>query len=103
MSSAKRKGTPCSTLPTATPKISDGTKPPTNSAQSQRARQRGIVALAAELEADRPQDQREQDREHREVEAGEGHRIERRPGGEDRAAAEDQPDLVAFPDRADRC
>ena len=101
-SSSKRNGTPCSTLPTATPKISAGTKPPMNSAQSQTLRQRGVVQLGAELEADRPQDERQQHHEHGEIEAGEGRRIERRPGGEDRAAAEDEPDLVAFPDRADR-
>ena len=59
------------------------------------------LALGAVFEADRPQDEREQHQEHGEVEAGEAQRIERRPGGEDRAAAEDEPDLVAFPDRAD--
>ena len=53
------------------------------------------------FEADRAQDQREQHQEHRKVEAGEAQRIERRPGREDRAAAQDEPDLVAFPDRAD--
>src|SRR5690606_37606920 len=39
---------------------------------------------------------------HRQIEAREGHRVERRPGGENGAAAQNQPDLIAFPDRADR-
>ena len=100
-SSVKWNGTPCSTLPTATPKISAGTAPPTNSAQSQPSRQRGVVALGAVLERHRPHDEGRQDHEHRQVEAREADRVKRRPGGEDRAAAEDEPDLVAFPDRAD--
>ena len=60
-----------------------------------------FLALAAELEGHRPQDQRDEDREHRQVETRERHRVELRPRREDRAAAEDQPHLVAFPDRAD--
>jgi hypothetical protein len=39
------KGAPCSTLPTATPNTSTGTKPPVNSAQSQNDRQRGSGRL----------------------------------------------------------
>ncbi|EGE55402.1 hypothetical protein RHECNPAF_930048 [Rhizobium etli CNPAF512] len=62
----------------------------------------GAVALRPVFEADRAQDEREEDREHREIKAREGDSIERRPGGEDGAAAEDQPDLVAFPGGADR-
>ena len=58
--------------------------------------------LGAILEPDRPQDDGDQDHHHRQIEAGERGGIECRPGGEDRAAAEDQPDLIAFPDRADR-
>jgi hypothetical protein len=61
----------------------------------------GVVQLAAELERDRAQDQRQQHHEHREVEAGERRRIERRPGRERGAAAEDEPDL-ALPHRPDR-
>ena len=60
-----------------------------------------IGHLAAELETDRPQDQRHQDQEHRDVEAREADRIQRRERREDRAAAQDQPDLVAFPHRPD--
>jgi hypothetical protein len=59
------------------------------------------LALGPVFEADRPQNQREQHQEHRQVEAGKAQRIERRPGREDRAAAQDEPDLIAFPDRAD--
>ena len=61
----------------------------------------GVFALAAELEGHRPQDEREQDGEHGQVEARERHRVQLRPGGEDGAAPQDQPDLVAFPDGAD--
>ncbi|MNN47691.1 hypothetical protein D3C81_1621240 [compost metagenome] len=43
--SSKWNGTPNSTLPTATPMISAGMKPPTNSAQSQLLRQRGVGIL----------------------------------------------------------
>lgn len=57
--------------------------------------------FAAELEADRAQDQREQDQEHRQIKPGEAHCIQRWERGKDRAAAQDQPHLVAFPDRAD--
>ncbi len=60
-----------------------------------------IVALGAVLERHRPHDEGREDHEHRQVEAREADRIERRPGGEDRAAAEDEPHLVALPDRAD--
>jgi hypothetical protein len=60
----------------------------------------GVIPLRAVLEGHRPDDEGGQYHEHRQVEAGERDRVERRPGGEDRAAAEDEPDLVAFPDRA---
>ena len=59
------------------------------------------LALGTVLEAYRAQDQRSEDGEHREVEAREADRVERRPSGEDRAAAEDEPDLVALPDGSD--
>ena len=76
-----RNGTPCSTLPKATPNTSAGTSPPANSAQSQNVRQRASLHLAAELEADRAQDQRRQHQEHGDVEAGERrpHRAAGRP------------------------
>ena len=89
-------------MPTATPKMSAGTKPPTKSSQSQTARQRRPLQLAAVLEAHRTQDERAEHDEHGEIEAGEGHGIDHRPGGENGAGAEDQPHLIAFPDRSDR-
>src|SRR5450759_3561502 len=61
-----------------------------------------IHDLVAELETDRPQDQRRKHQEHRDVEARKGRRIDRRESGEYRPAAGDQPDLVTIPYRADR-
>jgi hypothetical protein len=61
----------------------------------------GIFDLAAELEAHRTQDQRQQDQQHGQIEAGEADRVENRERGKDRAAAGDQPHLIALPDRAD--
>jgi hypothetical protein len=51
MSGARRKGTPCSTLPRATPKISAGTTPAMHSTASQRARQAGSSRLLRNLKA----------------------------------------------------
>ncbi|MCY1382633.1 hypothetical protein D9M69_706720 [compost metagenome] len=51
MSAPKRNGTPCSTLPTATPQISAGTKPLKNSTPSQRARHCGDSRLLRNLKA----------------------------------------------------
>ena len=51
---------------------------------------------------DRAQDERDQYEEHREIEPGEGGRVEERPGREHRAAAQEEPHLVAFPYRLDR-
>ncbi len=59
----------------------------------------GILDLVAELEPDRPQDQRYQNQEHGDVEARKRGGIERRPGGERGAAAENEPHLIAFPNR----
>ena len=42
-----------------------------------------------------------QHQEHRQIEARKASRIERRPSRENRAAAQDQPDLIALPHRAD--
>ncbi len=61
----------------------------------------GALVFRAILEAHGAQDQRRQHQEHRQVEARKAHRVERWPGREDRPAAEDEPHLVAFPDRAD--
>src|SRR5262249_24470626 len=54
-----------------------------------------------EVESHRPQDERRQQREHRQVEPGERGRVQQRPGRKRGAAAEDEPDLVALPDRLD--
>ncbi|HOT81487.1 MAG TPA: hypothetical protein PKY13_15950, partial [Microthrixaceae bacterium] len=56
-----------------------------------------ILDLAAVIEADRAEEERPQHGEHRPVEAGEGRRINQRPGGEDGTAAGDEPHLVAVP------
>ena len=58
-----------------------------------------VLQLAAEFESRRPQDQRRQHQEHGQIEAGETRGIEHRPGGEDGAAAQDEPHLIAFPHR----
>ncbi len=47
----KWKGTPWSTLPTATPKISAGTAPPTKRARSQPSRQAGLSSFERYLNA----------------------------------------------------
>ena len=60
-----------------------------------------ILPLRAVLEGDRPQDQCRQDQEHGDVETGEADGVERWPGGKDRAAPQNEPDLVAFPHRGD--
>ena len=49
MLSSKWNGTPSTTLPTATPMISAGMKPPMNSAQSQVLRQRSLGILLRNL------------------------------------------------------
>jgi hypothetical protein len=61
-----------------------------------------VRELVAELEADRPQDQRCQHQEHGDVEAREGGGVDHRPGREHGAGTEDEPHLVALPHRADR-
>ena len=45
------KGTPCSTLPTATPKMIEGRSPAMNRTQSQRLRQAGSSRLLRNLKA----------------------------------------------------
>ncbi len=57
--------------------------------------------LGAVFERHRPQYQRGQHQEHRQIEAREADGVDLGPGGEDRRPAHDQPDLVAFPGRAD--
>ena len=60
-----------------------------------------VVDLAAIVEPHRPEEQCPQHGQHGPVETGEGRRIDQRPGGEDGAAAGDEPHLVAVPVRAD--
>ena len=60
-----------------------------------------VVDLAAVVEADRPEEERPEHGEHRPVEARERGCINERPGGEDGAAAGDEPHLVAVPVRTD--
>ncbi len=62
----------------------------------------GGFKLAAERKRHRPQNQRCQHQKHGEIKARKRHRVERRPSGKSGTAAEDEPDLIAFPDRADR-
>jgi hypothetical protein len=82
--------------------ISEGTMPPTNRGPVPGLAPAWIIDLAAELEAHGPQDQRQENDHHGEVEAGEADGIKRWEGGKDGAAAKDQPDLVSFPGRADK-
>ena len=57
--------------------------------------------LAAEVKANRTQDQCEKHDEHGPVKAREGSAVQKRPGREDGAAAREQPHLVAVPVRGD--
>jgi hypothetical protein len=61
-----------------------------------------VRALAAVLEGDPAQDQRDEDQEQRQVEAAEQRGVPLREGGERRTAGHEHPDLVAVPDRAQR-
>ncbi len=60
-----------------------------------------VLHLAAIDDGDRADHQACQCDYHRRIEAGEGRGIDHGPGREDRAGTQDQPDLVALPDRAD--
>ncbi len=62
----------------------------------------GRLALRAPLERDDANDQEEQDEQQREVEAREHRRVPGGEGRERRSAGDDEPDLVAVPDRSDR-
>ena len=82
--------------------MSDAPKLPIAFAQSQTARQRGLVLFSAPLERDDADDEEEEHEQQRDVEAREHRRV---PGGERRErrrAGDDEPDLVAVPDGADR-
>ena len=57
--------------------------------------------FATKLDGDRAEDERTQQRHEREVEAGEHRGVNGRKRREQRAAAGDEPDLVAIPDRPD--
>ena len=70
-------------------------------ARSQRRRQSASSRLCAVLERDPAHDQREQDQQQRQVEAAEQRGVPLRERGERGAAGDEQPDLVAVPDRAD--
>ena len=89
------------TLPKATPKISAGTSPLTEMAVSQVARHARVLDLAAELDGYRPQDQRGEDDEHRQIKAGERRRVKHRPRRKDRATPENRakPDCLPIPGR----
>ena len=60
------------------------------------------LALRAPLERDDADDEEEEDEQEREVEAREHRRVPGRERRERRAAGDDEPHLVAVPDRADR-
>ena len=59
-------------------------------------------ALPTPFERDDADDQEEEDEQEREVEAREHRRVPAGEGRERRSADDDEPDLVAVPDRADR-
>ncbi len=60
-----------------------------------------IGDLVAEIEAHRPQDQRGEHQKHGDIETGERRRVDRGPRRKYRAAAENEPHLIAFPERSD--
>src|SRR6185295_5614737 len=60
-----------------------------------------VVPLAAVFEGDPAHDESDQDDQQRQVEAGEQRRVPLRKGGEGGTAGDEQPHLVAVPDRAD--
>ena len=60
-----------------------------------------IGDLVAEHESHGPQDEGQQQHEHREVQARERGRIKQWPGRKHHAACQDEPHLVAVPDRLD--
>ena len=61
-----------------------------------------VIALAAVLEGDAAQDEREEDEEQREVVAAKHRGVPEREGRERRSARDEQPHLIAVPDRSDR-
>jgi hypothetical protein len=71
-------------VPNTTPQSTAGTRLPPTRSLSQVVRQR------------------DEDDEERDVKAGELRRVPEREGGEGRPGRDDQPDLVAVPDAADR-
>ncbi len=60
-----------------------------------------VLHLAAVVEAHWPAEQREQHQQHGPVQAGESHRVDHRPGGEQGATGGDEPHLIAVPMRGD--
>ncbi len=63
---------------------------------------RYTLALRPILKSNRTEDQREQHQKHGKVEAGKAQRIKRGPRRKDRPAAQNEPDLIAFPNGTDR-
>ena len=61
-----------------------------------------VVDLPAVLQCHPAQDERDQDQQQRQVEAGEQRRVPLGEGGEGGAAGDEEPHLVAVPDRPDR-
>jgi hypothetical protein len=74
----------------------DGVRP-----HPRRAPARALVLLSP-LERDHADDQEEENEQQCEVEAREHRPVPRRERGKRRAAGDDEPDLVAVPDRPDR-
>ena len=82
---------------------------PCEEGREQRAEEEGVVPeefralrLEAELEGDAAKDQGDEHEDDRHVERRHEHRIGDVEDREEAAAAEDQPGLVAVPDRRDR-
>ena len=59
----------------------------------------GVLELGAIVKAQRAEEQREQDGQHREIEAGEHGAVDHRPHREHRTDGRDQPHLIAIPVR----
>ncbi len=94
-------GTPRTMLANATPHRSAGHQRADEDRLVPAALPGVVVALGAVLEGHAAHDQRDQDQQQRQVEAGEQGGVPLGEGGEGGAAGDDQPHLVAVPDRAD--
>ncbi len=94
-------GTPWMTLPSATPSRMVMPSDEPKNVQSHSDAPGPARALRAELDGDGAQDEHQQHQHHRQVEAAEQRRVDDGESGEQGPAREDQPHLVAVPDRAD--